>query len=76
MKEFLDACKRAGCMIAVNSDAHALGEVGLDESVRPLLQKVGFPPSLIVNETAESAFAFVEERRKVKQDFLGSKKVV
>jgi hypothetical protein len=38
--------------------------------VRPLLQKVGFPPDLIVNETAESAFAFVEERRMVKQEFL------
>lgn len=70
MKEFLDACRRAGCLIAVNSDAHALGEVGLDESVRPLLQEVGFPPGLIVNETAESAFAFVEERRKVKKEWL------
>jgi putative hydrolase len=76
MMEFLGACKRAGCRIAVNSDAHALGEVGLDESVRPLLQVVGFPTDLIVNETAESAFAFVEERKKVKQEFLESKQVV
>jgi putative hydrolase len=70
MAEYLDACKRAGCRIAVNSDAHALGEVGLDESVRPLLEMVGFPKNLIVNETVESAFAFLEERRKVKKDFL------
>jgi putative hydrolase len=59
----LDACKRAGCRIAVNSDAHAIGEVGLDESVRPLIEHAGIAPELVVNRTAESAFAFVEERR-------------
>jgi putative hydrolase len=71
MVELLDACKRAGCRVAVDSDAHALGEVGLDESVRPLLETVGFPAELIVNKTAESAFAFVEERRKVKLEWVG-----
>jgi putative hydrolase len=73
MIEYLDACKSARCRIAVNSDAHALTEVGLDESVRPLLQVVEYPVDLIVNETAASAFAFVEERRKVKRDFMDRK---
>jgi putative hydrolase len=76
MIELLDACKKAGCRIAVDSDAHALREVGLDTSVRPLLGRTGFPSRLIVNETAESALAFVEERRKVKQDFVRSKQTV
>ncbi|HUI91387.1 MAG TPA: PHP domain-containing protein [Chitinivibrionales bacterium] len=67
MIELLDSCKRAGCRVAVNSDAHALGEVGRDDSVRPLLKAAGFPEKLVVNSTAESAFAFVEERRKVKR---------
>jgi putative hydrolase len=75
MIEFLDTCKRIGCRLAVNSDAHALGEVGLDDSVRPLLQVVGFPEGLIVNSTAESAFAFVEERRKIKLEFIERKDV-
>jgi putative hydrolase len=63
MLVLLDACKRAGCRIAVNSDAHAIGEVGLDESVRPLMEHAGIAQELVVNRTAESAFAFVEERR-------------
>lgn len=66
MMELLESCKRIGCGIAVNSDAHALREVGCDESVRPLLSKVGIPEKLIVNRDAKAAFAFVEERRAVK----------
>jgi putative hydrolase len=66
MMELLDSCKRAGCRIAVNSDAHALKEIGCDEAVRPLLAKTGFPEELIVNRNAKSAFAFIEERRAVK----------
>ena len=73
MMELLDSCKRAGCRIAVNSDAHALGEVGCDEAVRPLLAKKGFPEELIVNRDAKSAFAFLEERREVKRRFINEK---
>lgn len=74
MTELLDACKRAGCRIAVNSDAHALNEIGCDESVRPLLERVGFPETLIVNRNAESAFAFIEERRAVKMDYISNQR--
>jgi putative hydrolase len=70
MVDLLDSCKHIGCRIAVNSDAHALKEVGCDESVRPLLTQVGFPEDLIVNRDVKSAFAFIEERRKVKLSFL------
>jgi len=63
MQAFLDACKTAGCRMSVDSDAHALNEVGLDESVRPLLERAGILPEHIVNNTAESAFAFANERR-------------
>jgi|WetSurMetagenome_2_1015567.scaffolds.fasta_scaffold02725_7 putative hydrolase len=72
MLSLLAACKRAGCRVAINSDAHALGEVGLDDSVRPLVRAAGIGESLIVNRTAESAFSFVEERRKVKRAFMDS----
>jgi putative hydrolase len=66
----IDACKRVGCRAVINSDAHALREIGLDDSIRPLLASADFPPELLVNDTAEGAFAFVEERRKVKFDFI------
>ncbi|MDD5674998.1 MAG: PHP domain-containing protein [Chitinivibrionales bacterium] len=62
----LDACKKSRCRVIVSSDAHALNEIGGDESVRPIIDSVRFPEELIVNATAERAFTFVEERRKFK----------
>jgi putative hydrolase len=73
MRDLLSSCKRTGCRIAVNSDAHAIREIGCDESVRPLLLKVGFPEQLIVNRNAKSAFAFIEERREIKLNCLSDK---
>jgi putative hydrolase len=73
MVDLLDSCKRIGCRIAVNSDAHALQEVGRDDSVRPLLTQVGFPEELIVNRNAKSAFAFLDERREIKQRVISEK---
>ena len=61
--EFLKACKRNNCRIAINSDAHARQEIGLDSSVRPLVKQADFPEELIVNSTAETAFAFLAECR-------------
>lgn len=64
--ELIDACLEVGCPMAVNSDTHALLELGGDESVRPLLEKAGFPESLIVNRDAGAAAAFIDGRRGVK----------
>jgi histidinol phosphatase-like PHP family hydrolase len=60
----IQACKAAGCRVAVCSDAHALNEIGCDEAVRPLLASAGFPESLVVNRDAATAFAWVDARRK------------
>jgi putative hydrolase len=68
-EKLIIACKRAECRVAVNSDTHALHEIGLDNSIRPLMDKAGFPKDLVVNETTERAYAFIEERRKVKLAF-------
>jgi len=64
------ACKRAECRVALCSDAHVVQEVGSDEGIRPVLDRMDFPASLIVNRNEDAAMAFIEERRKVKQDFL------
>jgi putative hydrolase len=66
----IDACKRAGCRAVIDSDAHALHEIGLDDSIRPLLKAAGFPRELIINDNARRAFDFIEERRAVKREFL------
>ncbi|MBN1575259.1 MAG: PHP domain-containing protein [Chitinispirillaceae bacterium] len=63
----LTACKDTRCRIAVNSDTHAIHELGDDAAVAPLLRQVDFPQELIVNRTASAAFDFVEERRSSKR---------
>jgi putative hydrolase len=68
------ACKRAGCRAVINGDAHAIHEIGLDNSIRPLVERAGFPRELIINDTTERAYAFIEERRKVKQAYCASPK--
>jgi putative hydrolase len=66
-ERMLATCKRIGCPIAVDSDAHALHEIGRDDEARELLRRTDFPESLIVNRNAESAFAFVESRKERKK---------
>jgi putative hydrolase len=68
--ELVYACKEAGCLMAVNSDTHALNELGRDDEVRPLLEKAGFPEDLIVNRTLETTERFIEGRRKFKQEAI------
>ncbi len=62
-RELIRACKHVGCKMAICSDAHALEELGCDDSVRPLLALEDFPSELLVNDTAEAAFEFIEKRR-------------
>jgi len=65
--ELVEACRDEGCCMALNSDTHAIHELGLDDSVRPILEEVGFPEELIVNRTEESVLEFIESRRKNKE---------
>lgn len=66
--ELILACKRANCRMAVNSDTHAIHELGHDEAVRPLLADAGFPDELIVNRNADITAKFLEERRALKRE--------
>ncbi len=69
----IQACKEVGCRMAVNSDTHALLELGGDESVRPLFGKAGFPMEMVVNRNAEAASAFIESRRELKRAAVQSR---
>ena len=60
---FLAICHDAGCKVAVCSDAHTVGEIGGDESVRPLLEASGIDESHVVNASAGTAFGFIAARR-------------
>jgi len=61
--ELVEACRGEGCLLAVNSDTHAIHELGLDDSVRPVLEAARFPEELIVNRDEESALEFIGRRR-------------
>ncbi len=68
-ENMLAACKDAGCLIAVNSDAHTLNEIGLDDSVAPLLKKVCFPEKLIINRNIDSALEFLSRKKQIKMKY-------
>ena len=71
MEETMDlirACKETGCFLCVNSDTHAIGELGGDEAVRPLLEKVKYRQELVVNRDLDAAAAFIEGRRGLKKE--------
>jgi putative hydrolase len=72
--DLIHACGEAGCCMAVNSDTHALQELGRDEAVMPLLEKANFPKELIVNRTADTAERFIESRRRLKKEAVKSRK--
>lgn len=63
-KELITACKELGCPMMINSDTHAIEELGLDDSVKPFLAELDFPEELIVNSTAEKAFAYIDSIKK------------
>lgn len=66
-RRIIDACGEASCRVAVTSDTHAIHELGDDRFVTPLLEEAGFPGDLVVSRSAETALAFVEERRPLKR---------
>ncbi len=66
-RELIRVCKRVGCRMALCSDTHALEELGRDDAVRPLLAAEEFPSSLLVNDSEQKAYAFIEERRTNKR---------
>jgi putative hydrolase len=63
----LRACIAEACPVVVNSDAHTLSEIGGDDAIRPLMKALHFPEELVLNRTAEEAFAFIERRRPFKR---------
>lgn len=65
--EIVETCRDIGCLVAVNSDTHAIHELGDDEAVRGILGDANFPENLIVNRDEKSALAFIDGRRANKK---------
>jgi len=64
--DLVTVCRDEGCKMAVNSDTHAIHELGLDDSVRPILESLKFPDELIINRDEKSTMEFIDSRRKNK----------
>ncbi len=65
--ELIGLCKDYKCHVAVNSDAHALHEIGQNKAVMPLLKQSEFPESLIINRNFETAVNYIEKRKIFKK---------
>ena len=63
-RELIHDCKRLKCPVVVSSDAHAIKEIGQDDSVLPLLKEAKFPEELIMNRDSDSAFSYLKKRKK------------
>jgi histidinol phosphatase-like PHP family hydrolase len=54
---------KAGCEVAVNTDAHALNEIGDTAVMEGLLDEAGFPFEKIVNRSIITALEWIESRK-------------
>ena len=54
----LEKCAKKGAAIVVNSDAHLGEEVGAFDEALMLLNEIGFPEKLVVNQSRETITAF------------------
>ncbi len=61
---FAKECMRRDVRVAVSSDAHFSGNIGVVDKAMAMLGEIGFPKELIVNLTAESFEAYMEERAR------------
>ncbi len=69
-ENMIKACLKTGCKIILCSDAHALKELGRDDFLQPVLKKLNVPDELIINSSVKKAFGFIEERKKIKKQFI------
>ncbi|MEG1862953.1 MAG: phosphatase [Oscillospiraceae bacterium] len=49
MRKIALACKKYGCKIAINSDAHSMYKIGDVQKVADMIEDIDFPKELIIN---------------------------
>ena len=65
--DFIRICREEGCLVAVNTDAHTLNELGDTKAMDTLLEKESFPEELVVNRNLEAVMEWLEGRRSFKK---------
>lgn len=56
----LEACKKHGTYIIINSDAHVIENVGRHDYAESLVKELGFPKELIVNQNLSLLQSFLQ----------------
>jgi len=64
--EIARLCKKHQVSVVVNSDAHFATQVGTFDSAFALLEKVDFPPELILNSSITKLVDFINQKRNQK----------
>ena len=64
MRELALACKRHGTLLAVNSDAHSIYQLGVFDTVLPMLEEIHFPLEQIVNSSREALLHVLQAHKK------------
>lgn len=63
--KLMNACKKHGTMIAVNSDAHYCGLIGHFDRSLSLLESIGFDESLIINASLGRLKEYLKSKNKI-----------
>ena len=59
----LELCKRYGAEVVVDSDAHTAAQVGNHQYAEKILQEVGFPEELLLNDKPERILEKIYKKR-------------
>ncbi len=68
VQQMLEMAEKKKCRIALSSDAHMTNELGGDDEINLILDKMEFPQELIVNHSETSTLDFIEQRKKVRAE--------
>ena len=70
MRNLALACKKYGCKVAINSDAHSIWQISKINGVFEILESIDFPQELIINASYERLVEELKIHKKTMADKL------
>lgn len=71
-KKMLELAKKEGCYIALGSDSHYSGHIGVFDNAIKLLEEVGYLDELIINDSKENLEKFLKLRNELRSKDINS----
>ena len=66
-RELIRVCRDTGCPVMVNTDSHAMNELGDTSRIERMIREEDLPQTQIVNRTLETVKTWLDSRRKNKK---------